>query len=351
MTSISFKSDPIHHPWDGPPQPGGLIEVAPGVHWLRMPLPISLDHINLWLIEDGDEWVVVDTGFGTDHTCALWRQTFEGAAKTRRPGRLICTHHHPDHFGQAGWLTRTYGIPCLMTEKEWLVGTLLAKMSNQAFADGQDRFYIQHGVPDDVRDRLHAVGNEYRNCIHEPPFGFTRIRDGEELTIGGRIWRVMALEGHSENLAGLYCPDLHVFIAGDQVLPKISPNISVHWFKDGTEPLSDYLNSLEQIAESLPADTLVLPSHRLPFVGLHRRIADLQEHHRDRLQELMDALDDGKARDAWALMPAIFPRTIGDDHVMFALGESVAHLDHLAALGRVRKEVQDGKVQYRRDRG
>ncbi|MEC9268020.1 MAG: MBL fold metallo-hydrolase [Pseudomonadota bacterium] len=348
MTSISIKSQPIHHPWDGPPEAGGMIEVAPGVHWLRMPLPISLDHINLWLIEDGDKWVVVDTGFGTDQTCDLWRQTFDGPAKDRRPGRLICTHHHPDHFGQAGWLNRTYGIPCLMTEKEWLVGTLLAMLSNDTFANGQDSFYIRHGVPDDVRGRLHAVGNEYRNCVHEPPHAFTRIRDGEELTIGGRVWRVMALEGHSENLAALYCPDLHVLIAGDQVLPKISPNISVHWFKDGSEPLSDFLNSLERIAETLPEDTLVLPSHKLPFVGLHRRIADLQAHHRDRLSDLIEALEDGVPRDAWQLMPAIFPRAIGDDHVMFALGESVAHLDHLAALGRIRKESADGKVLYRR---
>lgn len=348
MTSISFKPEPIHHPWDDAPPPGEMIEVAPGVHWLRMPMPISLDHINLWLIEDGEEWVIVDTGFGTDHTCELWHQIFEGPAKDRRPGRLICTHHHPDHFGQAGWLARTYGIPCLMTEKEWLVGTLLEKMSNAVFAAGQDRFYIQHGVPSDVRDRLKAIGNEYRNCIHDPPDGFTRIRDGQDLSISGRTWRVMALEGHSENLAGLYCPDLRVFIAGDQVLPKISPNISVHWFKDGTEPLSDFLDSLDRIADTLPADTLVLPSHKLPFVGVHRRIAELQEHHRDRLQDLIDALEDGTAKDAWELMPAIFPRTIGDEHVMFALGESVAHLDHLAALGTVRKERNDDKILYRR---
>ncbi len=345
----AFRPAPIHHRWDQAPAPGEMIEVGPGVHWLRMPLPISLDHINLWLIEDGEEWVIVDTGFGTDLTCDLWRRIFEGPAKARRPGRLICTHHHPDHFGQAGWLCRTYDLPCLMTEKEWLVGTLLARMSDEAFAAGQDRFYIEQGVPEDVRGRLHAVGNDYRNCILDPPVRFSRLRDGEVLSIGGHDWRIMTLEGHSEELAGLYCPDLRLFIPGDQVLPRITPNISVHWFKDGTEPLSDFLASLDRIGDELPGDTLVLPSHRLPFQGLHTRIADIQQHHRDRLDDVLAALADGTARDAWTIMPAIFPRTIGDDHVMFALGESVAHLAHLVALGRIDMLRQDGRVLYRRN--
>jgi glyoxylase-like metal-dependent hydrolase (beta-lactamase superfamily II) len=347
MTFPALKTDPVHHPWEEPPPPGGMIEVAPGVHWLRMPLPISLNHINLWLIEDGADWVIVDTGYGDDATPPLWRKVLEGPAKDRRPGRLICTHHHPDHFGQAGWLTREFDIPCLMTEKEWLVGSLLARLEDDAFAAGQDAFYIRHGVPDDVRGRLHAIGNEYRNRLSTPPDGFTRIRDGETINIGGRAWTVMALEGHSEHLAGLYCAELRVFIPGDQVLPKISPNISIHWFKDGSEPLGDYLESLDRIGDALPSDTLVLPAHKLPFTGLHARIAELQEHHRERLQGLVDALVDGAPRDAWALMPEIFPRAIEDEHVMFALGESLAHLVHLEAQGRIDRITDDGRTLFK----
>lgn len=349
MSTLSFKPEPIHHPWPEAPPPGEIIEVADGVFWLRMPLPIALDHINLFLIADGDDWVLVDTGFGTDETCDLWRRIFDGPAADRKPGRLICTHHHPDHFGQAGWLTRTYGIPCLMAEKEWLVGTLLARMSNERFAEGQDAFYVENGVPADVRGRLHAIGNEYRNRIVDPPSRFQRLRDGDALTIGGRAWHILALEGHSEELTGLYCPELRVLIPGDQVLPRISPNISVHWFKDGTEPLADYLDSLDRLAEMLPADTLVLPAHKLPFYGVQTRIAELQAHHAARLQGLEDALIAGGAQDAWQLMPAIFPRAIEDEHVMFALGESVAHLAHLAAEGRAARVIRDGRVLYERE--
>lgn len=347
MTFPQMKPEPIDHPWQAPPAPDEMIEVAPGVHWLRFPLPISLDHINLWLLEDGDSWTLVDTGFGDQPTKDLWHGLFAGAASSKKPGRLICTHHHPDHYGQAGWLTEEYGIPLLMTEKEWLVGTLLARLSDDVFVGGQDQFYKENGVPDDVRGRVSEVGNQYRNFLSAPPKAFKRLRDGDVLKIGGRDWQVLALEGHSEQLAGLFCPELRVFIPGDQVLPGISPNISVHWFKDGTEPLGDYLESLERLANMMPTDTLVLPSHKLPFTGLHTRIGELQDHHRARLQDLVHALEKDGAQDAWQLMPAIFPRAIQDAHVMFALGESVAHLDYLIAEGRIERIDENGRRLYR----
>lgn len=348
MNFPAIKQDAIDHPWPEPPAPDEMIEVAPGLHWIRFPMPISLDHINLWLLEDGETWTLIDTGFGTDETCGLWRTLLAGAASDRKLGRLICTHHHPDHFGQAGWLARTYGIEVSMTEKEWLLGALLTRMSDEAYAAGQDRFFAEHGVPADVRTRLHAVGNEYRNRMEAPPNAFRRLRDGQTLRIGGRDWQVLALEGHSEELAGLYCAELRVLIPGDQILPKITPNISVHWFKDGTEPLAEYLASLDRLGDMLPADTLVLPSHKLPFTGVQTRIGELQAHHRDRLDSLEEAMSDGEARDAYALMPAIFPRAIGDEHVMFALGESVAHLVHLVSQGRAERIDRDGRALYRR---
>lgn len=337
MTFPALKSEPVFHPWSEAPAPGEMIGVAPGMYWIRMPLPISLHHINLWLLEDDAGWVLVDTGFGNDETKALWKQVLDGPAAALKPAKLICTHHHPDHFGLAGWLSREYGIPCLMPEKEWTVATLLGRLSDDVFASGQERFYADHGVPEEVRGRLHAVGNAYRGLISDPPLAFTRIRDEETLTIGARPWQVMELEGHSDALAGLYCPSLRVFIAGDQILPKITPNISVHWFKDGSEPLSDYLASLDRLANRLPEDSLVLPSHKLPFTGVLTRVADLQQHHRDRLEILLNDMVPGAPRDAWSFLPVLFPRTLDDDHIMFALGESIAHLEHLVALGMLVK--------------
>jgi glyoxylase-like metal-dependent hydrolase (beta-lactamase superfamily II) len=344
----------LRFPYPEPPAPAAMAQVAPGVHWVRMPLPLALDHINLWLIEDGDGWTLIDSGFGDDATCALWRRMFARPDANRRPVRLICTHYHPDHFGLAGWLEREFGLDVWMTEKEWIVGNLLARLDEAAFAEGQDHFFARHGMAAEMRAWFRRCGNSYRKRVLTPPDRFRRIRDQEEIAIGNHRWRVVVAEGHAGEHACLHCRDLGVLIAGDQVLPEITPNISVHWFKSGSRPLADYLNSLHHL-ENLPEDTLVLPSHKLPFRGLHMRIRELRWHHAARLAELEAALQDGRSRTATEVLPLMFHHkllTPGRDrdrfHIMFALGEAVAHLDHLVDLGALRQHAAaDGAVRYR----
>ncbi len=342
----------LRYPHDTPPADGALTEVAPGLHWLRMPIPMALDHINLWLIEDRDAdgaptWTIIDSGFGTPEVQGLWRRIFEGPASGRRPARLICTHYHPDHFGLAGWLAREYGVTVHMTETEWVIGTLLPRLAPEQFAAGQDAFFARHGVPDDQRGRLAHMGNEYAARVSEPPAAFTRIRDGQTLDLGGHAWRVIVTEGHAPEHACLYCADLGVLICGDQLLPKITPNISVYWFKAGTRPLAEYLDSLETL-EALPADTLVLPSHKLPYYGLRTRADQLRAHHAERLEALAGAMDAATPRTAATLLPAMFPRALDDLHMMFALGETVAHLEHLVTEGRaVAADDADGVTRFR----
>jgi len=343
---------PLDFPFDAAPEPGALVEVAPGVHWLRMPIPLDLDHINLWLIEDHDAagaptWTLIDSGFGDAATQALWRAIFAGPAAGRRPHRLICTHYHPDHFGLAGWLSRTYGVTVEMTETEWIVGALLPRIGHEAAAEAQDFFFARHGMPEDMRRRLAAEGNEYKRRTAPPPAECRRIRHGRRLRLGGRDWAVIVTEGHASEHACLYCDDLDLLICGDQLLPKITPNISVYWFRDGARPLAEYLSSLDQLAARLPASTLVLPSHKLPYRGAPTRIAELRAHHAERLGALAAALDEAGAS-AFDLTPALFPRRLDDMHMMFALGETIAHLEHLAAEGGARAACEaDGVKRWR----
>lgn len=344
----------LRFPMPTPPAPAQMTEVAEGLFWVRMPMPLALDHINLWLIADGDSWTLVDTGLGWNETCDLWQRLLAGPAGRRPLARLICTHYHPDHFGLSGWLARTYGAQVLMTETEWIVGTLLQRLDDVAFTAGQDAFFAEHGLPDEDRAWFRKVGNNYRKRVLPSPSRFTRIRDGDEIVIGGRPWRVIVARGHAAELACLYCAELKVLISADQVLPTITPNISVHWFKGGSRPLADYLESLDGL-ERLPADTLVLPSHKLPFYGLRPRIAGLRDHHRDRLQALEAALADGAPRTAAELLPALFSARLLErrredqdrHHIMFAIGEAVAHLSHLVDAGRVAQHrATDGAVSY-----
>jgi glyoxylase-like metal-dependent hydrolase (beta-lactamase superfamily II) len=330
-----------------------LIEVAPGVHWLRMPIPLALDHINLWLIEDEDDagaptWTIVDSGYGHQDTKDLWAQIFNGPAAHRRPHRLICTHYHPDHFGLAGWLVRTYGVDLSMTETEWVIGVLLQRLDDKSFVAGQEGFFTRHGMATDMRARLAQEGNEYAGRVDLPPDSFRRIRDGDCLQLGGRDWHIIVVEGHAPEQALLYCPEIDTLICGDQLLPKITPNISVYWFKAGTRPLGDFLASLTKLEGLVPAQTLVLPSHKLPYYGVATRIAQLHAHHAERLLALLSGMDRQEPRSAAALVPSLFPRKLDDLHMIFALGETIAHLEHLVGDGRAEMTADaDGVHRYR----
>ncbi len=338
--------DGLDYPWDGPPQGGELREVAPGVHWLRMPLPFRLDHINLWLLEDGEGWTLVDSGFADPPTRALWDALRAGPAAGRPIRRLICTHYHPDHFGLAGWFTHELGAALLMTQGEYLTGQFLGSCSDARFSEGQQGLFRRHGLPHAQSDRLAAKGNAYAGRIGRLPTGYHRLRDGQEVEIGGRAWRVLIGEGHAPEHATLFCPALGVLISGDQILPQITPNISAQWYEPEANPLGAYLDSLAHFRD-LPAETLVLPSHRLPFHGLHARLDSLAHHHDQRLDEACAACREG-ARSAAELLPVLFRRDLDDHQLSFAMGEAIAHLDHLVGQGRLDARAErDGVIRYR----
>jgi len=343
----------------GLPGPGETLEVAPGVYWLRMPLPYRLDHINLWLLEDGEGWVLVDTGISSNKSKALWQGVFDvrriGRAHGRPATRLICTHFHPDHMGLAGWLAEELGIELWTTRAEWLFGRMLWL---DAASEGQKdiaRHYAHHGLDALRTEEIFARANAYRMVVGEPPRHYHRIRHGDKLAIGGRDWEVIVGLGHAPEQACLHCPELGVLIAGDQILPKITPNIGVWATEPLADPLSDYLTSLDRF-RPLPEDTLVLPSHGYPFTGLHTRLDELAEHHASRLDALAAALDGegetahgktARGKTAVELMPTLFRRELDTFQIGFAIGETVAHLACLVGRGRARRsDGSDGVCRY-----
>lgn len=339
-----------------PPDRGEIVQVAPGVHWVRMPLPLALDHINLWLLEDFDPvdgsptWTIVDTGMSTNLTKEIWGQIFEGPAAGRRPAQLICTHYHPDHFGLAGWLTETYGLTFRMTDQEWTTATLLWRVPGEEFATSQDRFLARHGVPREIRDFHMGRGNAFDKGVGRPPEMFHPIAEGDTLTIGGKEWRVITVGGHTPAQAVFYCEQMNVLISGDQILPQISPIVSVWWYRSGISPLPDFLASISK-CRSLPPDVLVLPSHRQPFRSLHRRIDELLDHHRDRLQELRDGLRATGTLTTVEAKRILFPRVEEPGNFVFAIGETIAHLEHLVRTGELTADLQtDGTLLYRQKR-
>jgi glyoxylase-like metal-dependent hydrolase (beta-lactamase superfamily II) len=312
------------------------MEVYAGIHWLRMALPFALDHINLWLLEDGGGWAVIDTGVNDDATRAAWRQVLAGRAVTR----LICTHFHPDHMGLAGWLAAEHGVALHATLGEWSFGRMLSLETGDDYAAHQVEHYRRAGFGPELLDGVRSRVGSYRTRVAPLPTSVATLRDGATLVIGGRRWQVVVGRGHSPEHACLWCAEDNVLIAGDQILPRISPIVGVWPQQPDDDPLGDYLESLRRL-KTLPADALVLPSHGLPFRGLHTRADALLAHHAERLDRLRAAPCPATALE---LSRALFRRELDAQQIGFAVGETLAHANHLVARGEWRRDARGDGV-------
>ncbi|MBU0750680.1 MAG: MBL fold metallo-hydrolase [Gammaproteobacteria bacterium] len=332
----------ISYPHDAPPLAGQTLAVAAGVEWLRMPLPFALDHINLWLLEDGAGWAAVDTGIALDAVKEAWKS----ALAERRLTRQIVTHFHPDHLGLAGWLETETGAPLAMTLGEYTVAQMVAHQVAPFDVDSMLGFFRQHGLDEERLAALAKRGNAYRRGVPAIPATFQRLVDGDTLAIGGRDWRIIVGYGHAPEHASLYCEELGVLISGDMLLPRISTNVSAFSSSPECDALGLFLKSIDALT-ALPEDTLVLPSHGRPFRGLHARVAELVAHHAARCDELIEAC--ATARSAAELLPVLFPRELSDAHqAMFAMGEAIAHLTHLEQARRMRRVTESGLIRFTR---
>jgi glyoxylase-like metal-dependent hydrolase (beta-lactamase superfamily II) len=336
---------PIEYPFSSLPAPGGATEVAPGVHWLRMPLPFELDHINLWLLEDEGGWIVIDTGLGNAATRALWEQVFAQVLGGRPVNRIVVTHYHPDHAGNAAWLCERFGAKLWMTRAEFLTAHAVLHGAASFSAEASAALFRANGLGDQGAALLLARGDLYRKLVPEFPAEHRRLLHGSNVRIGGRDWQVIVGYGHAPEHASLYCRELKVVVSGDMLLPRISTNVAVRPIDPGGNPLGLFLESICHYRE-LDADVLVLPSHGVPFRGAHARVAALEAHHAARLDELQAACRSA-ARSAADVLEVLFRRRLDSNQIFFAMGESIAHLHYLHYAGRLSRETgSDGVIRY-----
>ncbi|QGZ40271.1 glyoxylase-like metal-dependent hydrolase (beta-lactamase superfamily II) [Pseudoduganella flava] len=337
----------LHYPFgDTVPLPGDVVDVTPGLRWLRLPLPFALDHINLWLLDDGEGYTVVDCGAGTDESRAAWEQVMAQHFHGKPLCRVLVTHCHPDHVGLADWLCRRWQAPLAMTAGEFGFARMMAAALPGVDGTAALPHFQRHGLVDpDMLDKMASRKNYYPTLVPSVPQAYHRLQDGQLVAIGGHDWRVIAGFGHSPEHAALYCAARNVLISGDMVLPRISTNVSVFAVEPEGNPLQQYLDSLERYAD-LPDDVLVLPAHGKPFRGLHIRIGQLREHHAARLDEVVAAC--AEPRSAADIVPLMFRRPLDAHMLSFALGEALAHLHKLWRDGIVRRETgNDGIIRFR----
>ncbi len=336
----------LTYPFQSPPAPGSALEVAPGLLWLRMPLPFALDHINLWLVKETTGWSAIDTGFSNEPTRSLWQECFAEVLDHQPLQRVIATHCHPDHLGNATWLTERFAVPLWMTQGEYLSAHAMHDESAGYGIATLVHLFQQHGLAATHCDLLQQRGNAYRRGVPAIPMHYHRFLPEDHIILGDVEWQVIPGYGHSPEHAALYCPSKQVLISGDMLLPKISTNVSVWPIDPDGDPLALFLASIDRFAR-LPKNTLVLPSHGLPFVGIAERIAQLNAHHEARLVEVRAALT--KPLTAAQIVPVLFRRELDTHQMFFAMGEAIAHLNHLYHQHAItRSQQSDGSITFGR---
>lgn len=347
QTGTTRHASGLRYPFEAPPPTGGVREITPGVLWIRMPLPFQLAHINLWAIADHDGWALVDTGVWSTDTAAAWSELFSGALAGRTVKRVFVTHMHPDHIGMAGWLTRKFQCRLWISRLEYFSCRILGADTGREAPEAGVKFYRMAGWDDDAIEHYRTRFGGFGKMIYALPDTYRRLQDGEEIEIGARRWTVVIGTGHSPEHACLYCPAEKLLISGDQVLPRISSNVSVFPTEPDANPLADWLDSLHKLKAVVPDDVMVLPSHNEPFFGLHARIdalLDSQLRALDRLREVLRA--PLRAVDTFT---ALFSRPITSEQQLLSMatGESIAHLNYLLHRGEISVTVDaDGIAWY-----
>ena len=337
----------IRYPVEAPPGVGEAHEIAPGVLWLRMPLPMALDHVNVFALDEGDGWSLIDTGIGTNRGREAMEAALAGPLRGKPVRRILVTHHHPDHIGLAGWFMEK-GAELLTTRTAYLMARMLALDVQERPAAETLDFYRSAGSSSEmIAQRQRERPFNFADVIAPLPLGFSRIREGDRLKIGGRSWVVRIGHGHAPEHATLWSEDDDLILGGDQLLPSISPNLGVYPTEPEADPVADWLASCRTFQPLAREDHFVLPGHKLPFQGLPSRLEQLIDNHVSALDRLEAAL--AIPATAGECFLPIFKREIGAGEYGLALVEAFAHCQHLWKAGRVRRVRRaDGAFVYER---
>ncbi len=340
----------IRYPWNDPPEPGQAVEIAEGVLWMRLPLPMALDHVNVYARDDSDGWTLVDTGFDSRRSRAVWDSLLAGPLAGRPVSRVLITHHHPDHIGLAGWF-QSRGAELITTRTAWIYARMLVLDEQDRPTPEQIAFWQGAGMDAGLlAKRRNERPFNFADVVTPLPPGFTRIRQGDRLRLAGRDWLVRTGDGHAPEQATLWQMDGPLVIGGDQLLPSISANIGVYPTEPLADPLAEWLASCRAFLPHARPDHMVLPGHKLPFTGLPLRLRQMIENHEGALARLLGHLSEPR-RASDCFIP-VFGRQIEGDAYGLALVEAVAHLNHLLHLGQIGRSMgPDGAWRWTRRKG
>lgn len=329
----------IRYPYPDAPAEGEAVTVAPGVLWMRLPLPMALDHVNVYALDDGDSWTIIDTGFASKRSRAIWGKLLEGPLNGKPISRVVVTHHHPDHVGLAAWFME-HGAELCMPRTGWLMARMLTLDVQETPNAEAIAFYTHAGMEtDELKRRSSERPFNFADCVASLPLGYTRLVDGGTIMMAGRAWDIRMGDGHAPEHATFWSRDDNLVIGGDQLLPSISPNLGVYPTEPDADPVTDWLRSCEKFQAFAAPDQLVLGGHKLPFTGLPTRLTQLIDNHHGALKRLLAHLDEPHSAGE-CFMP-LFKRNIRGGEYGLALVEAVAHVNYLHQAGLATRTLRN----------
>ena len=297
---------------------------------------MKLDHVNIFALDDGDGWTIVDTGFCSNKSKAIWQKCLDGPLGGKPINRVVVTHHHPDHIGLAGWFQSEHGAELMTTRTAWLMARMKVFEVEEQHAEETLTFWRGAGMDPAVYEtRVSERPFNFADVVAPMPLGFTRVKEGDVVHFGGRDWDVRIGHGHAPEHATFWSRDDTLVLGGDQLLPSISPNLGVYATEPDADPVGDWLDSCEGFTPFADSAQLVLPGHKLPYTGLPTRLQQLITNHHRALDRLVKHLETPQSAGS-CFMP-LFKREISGGEYGLALVESIGHLNHLYHLGRVNR--------------
>ncbi|MCO5072282.1 MAG: MBL fold metallo-hydrolase [Rhizobiaceae bacterium] len=343
---MSHKLETIYpqlsFPFERGPEFGDVLEVAPGVLWLRIPLPYRLDHVNIYLLEDAGGWMAIDAGIRTPEAIDAWEKLLSGKLSGLRISRVLVTHFHPDHIGLAGRLCEKFDAPLLASQTTYMTSRVISLAPHEMGSRQYFDFYAKHGMTEEAASLVAIRGNEYLSLVGELPISFLRLLAGDQLTVGPRQFRVLSGDGHAPEQTMLYCEADGLLFAADQVMERVTPNIGVYAGDQNGDPLGHFLRSQRFLRSEISDRVLVLPGHFRPFHGLHTRCEELEHHHEERCDLIRQACSE-RPHSIAELMPILFPRQLDPHQTGFAMTETLAHAHRLVRRGEIAEVTRDKK--------
>lgn len=331
------------YPFENAPESNQAVDIHPDVKWVRSPLPMSLNHINCYLLRDDDGWAVVDTGMNLPESKKLWLEVIEKQLNGAPITKVIVTHQHPDHIGLCGWFCDTYRVPLYITEREYFYTRAFISPRRESLYWATEEYLERTDITEETKQQILNSGG-YGQMVAEMPSSYRQVKDLEKVKIGNHVWQGITTRGHSPEHLSLYCEELDLLISGDQVLPGITSNVSVSPTNAEASPLTDWYESHDKIHQLVPDTVTVLPSHELPFKGLHERLDEVIAHHDERIDEIYETCKTPKT--AQEITRTIFRRDLEPFQNFLAVGEAIAHLHKMMEDDKIERTLDNGVYLY-----